>query len=292
MRELRSALSDMLLERCWPSVAIIEIAPILSTFRARTGRNQPSSARFIFGPSVWLRFLISAASWLWSGLCRLVTTRVRYCSRPLQRDRAMQTRLFVGRPISRVRRASRRNPDGWHKRNARCPAGAFQAMRAGSAIRYGSRFRIARRIGQPLSGRARFAKGSPRGLSHILAMVGRCRGPRDARMVRCIRSSVGMCTLARNQNSRSLRNFPMQANGAEMLRLACIFATERGIEVCAPVHDAVLICAPLERLEDSDVARVREYMAEASRIVLDRKSCELMRVSSGSRTITGIPVGP
>ena len=36
----------------------------------------------------------------------------------------------------------------------------------------------------------------------------------------------------------------MQANGAEMLRLACCLATERGIEVCAPVHDAVLICAP------------------------------------------------
>ena len=42
-------------------------------------------------------------------------------------------------------------------------------------------------------------------------------------------------------NPRSLRNFPMQANGAEMLRLACCLATERGIEVCAPVHDAVLI---------------------------------------------------
>ena len=40
-------------------------------------------------------------------------------------------------------------------------------------------------------------------------------------------------------NPRSLRNFPMQANGAEMLRLACCLATERGIEVCAPVHDAV-----------------------------------------------------
>ncbi|NJN05261.1 MAG: hypothetical protein HC814_01020 [Rhodobacteraceae bacterium] len=30
-------------------------------------------------------------------------------------------------------------------------------------------------------------------------------------------------------NPRSLRNFPMQANGAEMLRLACCTATERGI---------------------------------------------------------------
>jgi hypothetical protein len=68
-------------------------------------------------------------------------------------------------------------------------------------------------------------------------------------------------------NPRSLRNFPMQGDGAEMLRLACCLATERGIEVCAPVHDAVLICARLDRLDD-DVAAMRAAMAEASRIVL------------------------
>jgi hypothetical protein len=68
-------------------------------------------------------------------------------------------------------------------------------------------------------------------------------------------------------NDRSLRNFPMQANGAEMLRLACCLGTERGNEVCAPVHDAVLICAPLESL-DAGVVRMQEAMREASHIVL------------------------
>ena len=41
----------------------------------------------------------------------------------------------------------------------------------------------------------------------------------------------------------------MQANGAEMLRLACCFATEEGIAVCAPVHDAILIEAPVEEID-------------------------------------------
>jgi DNA polymerase I len=59
----------------------------------------------------------------------------------------------------------------------------------------------------------------------------------------------------------------MQANGAEMMRLAACLATERGIEVCAPVHDAFLICVPFERL-DQDIAVMRAAMAEASRIVL------------------------
>jgi hypothetical protein len=73
--------------------------------------------------------------------------------------------------------------------------------------------------------------------------------------------------IGEQSNPRSLRNFPMQANGAEMLRLACCLATERGIEVCAPVHDAILICAPFDRL-DADITAARDAMAEASRIVL------------------------
>ena len=57
LRELRSALSELRLNdfavgrdgrnRC-----------LLSTFQARTGRNQPSNAKYIYGPSVWLRGLI------------------------------------------------------------------------------------------------------------------------------------------------------------------------------------------------------------------------------------------
>jgi hypothetical protein len=74
--------------------------------------------------------------------------------------------------------------------------------------------------------------------------------------------------IGEKSNPRSLRNFPMQANGAEMMRLAACLATERGIEVCAPVHDAFLICAPLDRL-DADIAAMRAAMAEASRVVLD-----------------------
>jgi hypothetical protein len=50
-------------------------------------------------------------------------------------------------------------------------------------------------------------------------------------------------------NDRSLRNFPMQTNGAEMLRIACILLTEAGVRVCAPVHDALLIEGPLEELD-------------------------------------------
>ena len=65
----------------------------------------------------------------------------------------------------------------------------------------------------------------------------------------------------------SLRNFPMQANGSEMLRLACCLATERGVDVCAPVHDALLVEGAADRMDET-VAVTQAAMAEASRVVL------------------------
>jgi DNA polymerase I-like protein with 3'-5' exonuclease and polymerase domains len=68
-------------------------------------------------------------------------------------------------------------------------------------------------------------------------------------------------------NPRSLRNFPLQGNGGEILRLACCLATEADIAVAAPVHDALLIEAPLSEI-DATVARVQQVMEHASEVVL------------------------
>src|SRR5262249_47395892 len=69
-------------------------------------------------------------------------------------------------------------------------------------------------------------------------------------------------------NERSIRNWPIQATGADILRIACILATRHGIRLLAPIHDAVLIEAPIEKIE-ADVTLMREIMRRASRIVLD-----------------------
>jgi hypothetical protein len=67
--------------------------------------------------------------------------------------------------------------------------------------------------------------------------------------------------------ARGLRNFLMQAHGAEMLRLSCCLATEGGIRIVAPVHDALMIEAPVAEIEAA-VEETRRAMEEASRIVL------------------------
>ena len=60
----------------------------------------------------------------------------------------------------------------------------------------------------------------------------------------------------------------MQANGAEMTRLACCLATEQGVRVCGPIHDAILIESSLDGIDEA-VATARAAMEEASREVLE-----------------------
>ncbi len=61
LRELRHSLGEM---RLFSNLAVGQDGRnrcLLSPFRSRTSRNQPSNAKFIFGPSVWLRGLIKPA---------------------------------------------------------------------------------------------------------------------------------------------------------------------------------------------------------------------------------------
>ena len=58
LRELRHSLSEM---RLFDKLAVGSDGrnrTLLSPFRSSSGRNQPSSAKFIFGPSCWLRGLV------------------------------------------------------------------------------------------------------------------------------------------------------------------------------------------------------------------------------------------
>jgi hypothetical protein len=63
------------------------------------------------------------------------------------------------------------------------------------------------------------------------------------------------------------RNFHVQATAAEIMRIAAILATEAGIMVCAPVHDAFLIEAPIASIA-FEVGRMKQCMARAVELVL------------------------
>jgi len=65
---------------------------------------------------------------------------------------------------------------------------------------------------------------------------------------------------------RALMNYMHQASGADMMRLAAIAAREAGIRVCAPIHDAFVIMAPLNELRDATETMSR-LMVRASAVI-------------------------
>jgi DNA polymerase I len=68
-------------------------------------------------------------------------------------------------------------------------------------------------------------------------------------------------------NRRTIRNFPVQSTGSEILHVACLLAERRGIEVIAPVHDALMAEAPVDQAEEVSIALDR-VMRDAAAVVL------------------------
>jgi DNA polymerase I len=262
-RELRSSLADLRLN----DLAIGRDArnrTILSPFRSRTGRNQPSNTRFIFGSSVWLRGVIKpprgyAAAYVDWRQHEFATAA------GLSGDRAMQAAYQSGDPYLAFAKQAHAVPADATKATHGSQRELFKQCVL--AVQYGMEAKsLALRIGRPPI----VARDLLRAHRETYRTFWKWSDAAvdTAMLTGSLHTVFGWHVhVGETSNPRSLRNFPMQANGAEMMRLAACLATERGIEVCAPVHDAFLICAPLDRLED-DVAAMRAAMAEASRIVL------------------------
>jgi DNA polymerase I len=263
MRELRSALSELRLNDLAVG-ADGRNRTILSAFRSRTGRNQPSNTKYIFGPSVWLRGLVKPPPG--HGVAYIDWSQQEFgIAAALSGDPAMIAAYLSGDPyLAFAKQAGAVPPDATKQTHGPTRELFKQCV---LAVQYGMEAdSLAGRIGQPPV----VARDLLRAHREINRRFWRWSDAAvDQAMLHSILHTVfgWHIRVGENPNPRSLRNFPMQANGAEMLRLACCLATERGVEVCAPVHDAVLICAPLNCLDDH-IAAMQSAMAEASRIVL------------------------
>ena len=263
LRELRSALSGMRLND-------LAVGPdgrnrtILSAFRSKTGRNQPSNTKFIFGPSVWLRGLIKPPAGHGVAYCDWAQQEFAIAA-ALSGDTAMQAAYLSGDCYLTFAKQAGAVPEDATKATHGPKRELFKQCVL--AVQYGMQAdALALRIGQPPIVARDLLRAHRETYRRFWAWSDAAVD--TAMLTGSLHTVFGWTVhVGENANPRSLRNFCMQGNGSEMLRLACCLATERGVEICAPVHDAVLICAPLNRLED-DVARMRAAMAEASRVVL------------------------
>jgi DNA polymerase I len=264
LRQLRKTLSGMRLHdlivgqdgfnRCF-----------LRPYASRTGRNQPSNSEFIFGPAKWLRGLIKppggyGISYLdWGG-------QEFGTAAALSQDKNMMVAYLSGDAYLWFGKKGGLLPPDATKKTHQAQRDLYKT--AILAINYGiGRESLARLVNVSTLFAQRildlhhelfadYWRWSDRALNHAM-LFGWQQTVFD-----------WVYRLPEEPNPRSIRDFHMQANGAELLRLAVCLATENGVRVCAPVHDALLIMAPLDIL-DCEVARMRAYMAEASRVVLN-----------------------
>ena len=263
LHELRHTLGEMRLE----SLAVGADGRnrvMLSPFQSKTGRNQPSNSRFIFGPSCWLRGLIKPEPG--RALAYVDWSQQEFAiAAALSGDAAMMEAYTSGDPYLTFAKQAGAVPSNATKKSHPQERERFKVCSL--AVQYG--------MGKDSLG-IKLGKSPAHGQELLDAH--RATYPKfwewsdaavDHAMLRsCLWTVFGWrIHVGSDPNPRSLANFPVQANGAEMLRLACCLATERGINVCAPVHDALLVEGPARSIHDV-VAETQEVMAEAGRLLL------------------------
>jgi DNA polymerase-1 len=263
LREVRSILSKMKLRD-------LSIGPdgrnrvLLSPFASVTGRNQPSTSKFIFGNSSWMRGLIKPE--FGKSLAYIDWSQQEFgIAAALSGDENMMRAYESGDPYLEFAKLAEAVPPNATKESH--PSERALYKECVLATQYGmGKDSLARRIGKPPwvakqlldKHRAVFSKfwaWSDNVVKHAFSK-GYLETVFDWRL-----------QVNRNTDEKTIRNFPMQANGAEMLRLAIIFCVEDGIDVVAPVHDAIMIESEVSRV-GLDIKKAQVHMLQASKEIL------------------------
>lgn len=237
---------------------------LLGPYGTKTGRNAPSNSKFVFGPAKWIRFLIAPPPG------RVLIHRdykqqeVRIAA-VVSGDKALLEACESGDVYLGVARALGHAHDGMPAAELEDLRGLFKTVVLG--IQYGVGYRaLALRTGRSL-----FEAGEI--LARLRARFHKfeeyARGAVDHAGLRLeISTPLGWTMRCPSGiNPRTVRNFPVQATASEVLHVACILAERRGLAVVAPVHDAIMIEAPIDQAHEASAALDR-VMRDAASVVL------------------------
>lgn len=233
--------------------------------RTKTGRNSPSSSKFVFGPATWIRSLVKPG--LGRALAYLDWSAQEVAiAAVLSGDEALLRVVRDGDPyLGFARLAGLAPPDA--TRNTHGPVRELCKMLF-LGVGYGMGAEtLAAHLGHGVPEARQLLRLYRETFARLSAWTER---QSDLAMLSgTISTLFGWSLRVTGQTkTTTLRNWPIQAAAAEIFRLACCLATERGIAVCAPLHDAVLIEMAAEDIDET-VAAMRACMDEASRVVLD-----------------------
>ena len=271
VEELRNYLSVVRKTRILKKVGIGadgRVRVMTGTFGSITGRNQPSSSQGIWGGATWIRSLIRPepghALWYcdFSGQELAIAACFSNDARLLEDYATGDPYMAAAKRFGLVpQRATKKDPE-------------FSAVRGrmkvavGLGVLYGGGARTVARSGDMTLNQAK----------HILKLHQRTYPTFwewRKNLILHIRSGADFESPLRwtyrtshKDKPTSISNWLMQTTGSDMLRLATCSASERGLEIVAMVHDAIMIHCPIESM-DADRDTLVDCMVEASAELLN-----------------------
>jgi DNA polymerase family A len=263
LRELRYSLSKLKLNKLQVG-SDGRNRTLLGPYGSKTGRNQPSSAKYVFGPAKWIRSFITPPPG------RVLIHRDYAQQEPQiaavwSGDEALLAACQSGDVYLGIAKQLGFAPADATPETHESVRNLFKTVVLGIQYGLGARS-LAVRAGISL-----FEAGE------ILARL-HAQFHRFEEYARCVIDHAGLaleistpfgwrmrCPSGINQ--RTVRNFPIQSTGAEILHVACVLAERRGIEIVAPVHDALMAEADADRVEEVSGA-LDCVMRDASVVVL------------------------
>lgn len=236
---------------------------MLSQFGAKTGRNQPRG--YIFGLSSWFRSLIKPLEN--KALIYFDYEQQEFgIAAKLSNDQVMMDAYLSGDPYLEFGKQAGAIPKNGTKNSHKQIRDRFK--QTALAVQYGMGFRsLAYKLdtspihAQNLLDLHKKTYSKYWQWSDAIETYVQLKGKLEATFGWKIH-------LDQNANFRSFRNFPLQGNGSEMLRIACIFAHEKNIQIIGLVHDALLAECNIDEIEVVTKETIRA-MEKASQIVLD-----------------------
>lgn len=236
---------------------------LLGVFGARTGRNAPKAGRFVFGPATWLRGLIVPPPGYALAYVDWSAQEIGIAA-ALSGDAALLQDYLTDPYLGFAKRIGAAPPDATKRTHGEIrDAMKTVVLGVGYGMGVGT---MAARLERDMDETAHLLAKHRRTYARFWRWIdgaidrGQLRGDLETRL--------GWTRDVTRDKPTAIQNFPMQANAADMMRLASIYATEAGLEVLAPVHDAFLIMAP-ERWIKRTAAELQKHMKRASADLLD-----------------------
>ena len=238
---------------------------VLWPFQSKSSRTQPKTAQWIFSPAVWLRSLIkpepgTAIAYVdWSSMEFLIAAALsgdRLMLDFYRRDPYLAFPKHLGLvPADATKATHGALPDTYK-------TGLLAIQHGQGPKGLAARLGISEHAAYEMHAQHRELFSTYWAWAHDWLAHGLDTGTMQTPL------DWSMVTGETELGERSLINWPVQSSGADILRIAVVWATRKGLRLLAPIHDALLIESACDRI-NHDVALLQELMRRASRIVLN-----------------------